>query len=126
MTEPSLEAALEDADGLDGWAFFEHANDPKKGDAAAREKLERGQRVAAAAARLYAGDPAFRDLLDFLMDSTLRRQTFTAALGLDPMQAYAFGVFREGQNSFVMAMLKLIAIGRKEKPEPGRSHEPQI
>ncbi|MFZ1963450.1 MAG: hypothetical protein WAU78_08270 [Roseiarcus sp.] len=120
MNEPSLDAALEGAEALEGWGFFEHAQEPRKGDAEAKAASERGQRVAANLARLYASDPAFSEALDFLLDSTLRRATFTAALGLDPMQAYAFGVFREGQNSFATALLKLIAIGRKERPEPGR------
>ncbi len=112
--EPSLDAALADAAGREGWAFFEHAADPGKGDAAQRAATERGERVAAHLAHLHANDPGFVDALDFLLDATLRRQTFTAALGLDPMQAYAFGVFREGQNSFAFAMLKLIAMGRRE------------
>lgn len=119
MPEPSLEHALEAA-ALEGWAFFEHAADPAKGAAERSASSERGERAAAHLARLHAADPGFRDALDFLLDSTLRRATFTAALGIDPMQAYAFGVFREGQNSFAAALLKLIAIGRKDRPEPGR------
>ncbi len=121
MSEPSLEAALEDAEARDGWGWFEHHADPAKGAAAKSASSERGERAAAHLARLHAFDPAFRDALDFLLDSTLRRATFTAQLGLDPMQAYAFGVFREGQNSFASALLKLIALGRKDKPEPERT-----
>jgi hypothetical protein len=119
MPEPSLDSAINQAD-LEGWDWFEHHADPKKGDAAKSAVADRGQRVAAVLARLYSQDANFREALDFLLDSTLRRATFTAQLGLDPMQAYAFGVFREGQNSFAMALLKLIAIGRKDKPEAGR------
>ena len=112
--EPSLEAALDDADARDGWEWFEHHADPNKGEAKKSAATEKGERAAAALARLHAHDPGFGEALDFLLDSTLRRQTFTAGLGLDPMQAYAFGVFREGQNSFAFAMLKLIAMGRRE------------
>lgn len=112
--EPSLEAALADAASREGWAFFEHAADPAKGSAEKSAATKRGEQAAATLARLHALDPAFADALDFLLDTTLRRQTFTAQLGLDPMQAYAFGVFREGQNSFAFAILKLIALGRKE------------
>ena len=117
MTEPSIDHAIAEAAALEGWDFFEHHSDPKKSSAQVNAAAERGQRVAANLARLYAQDPAFREALDFLLDSTLRRATFTAQLGVDVMQAAYFGVFREGQNSFAMALLKLIAIGRKD-PSP--------
>lgn len=118
--EPSLEAALRDANAREGWDFFEHAHEPEPGKAQANAASERGERVAVNLARLYGADASFREALDFLLDSTLRRATFTAQLGLDPMQAYGFGVFREGQNSLLFAILKLIARGQKVEPPKGR------
>jgi hypothetical protein len=120
MSEPTLDQALEAAKALEGWGFFEHRHDPERGDAEAKARTERGERVAANLARLYGVDASFREALDYLLDTTLRRATFTAQLGLDPLQAYSFGVFREGQNSFAVALLKLIAIGKKE---PARQEE---
>ena len=113
-SEPSLSAALDDAAKLEGWAFFEHVNDPAKGAAQKRVETTRGERAAAALAR-FAASPDGAEALEMLLDGTLRRATFTAQLGLDPMQAYAFGVFREGQNSLMASILKLIASGRKDE-----------
>jgi len=119
MAEPNLEAAIGAAGPLDGWDFFEHAAEPHK-QAATLAGSDRAQDAAAHLARLHAADPAFREALELLLDMTLRRATFTAALGLDPMQAYAYGVFREGQNSLMTVILNMIAKGRKDRPEPGR------
>ena len=119
MTEPSLDAAIEGAGKLEGWAFFEHPADPGK-QAAELAKSEQAENAAAHLARLHASDPAFRAAIDLLLDMTLRRATFVAHLGLDPMQAYGYGVFREGQNSLMTVILNMIARGRKDRPEPGR------
>lgn len=114
ISEPSFSAALDDVSKLEGWAFFEHVNDPAKGATARRVETTRGERAAAALAR-FASSPDGAEAFELLLDGTLRRATFTAQLGLDPMQAYAFGVFREGQNSLMAAILKLVATGRKEE-----------
>lgn len=116
--EPAAEAMITQT-ARDGWEFFEHANDPAKGEAARRAASEKGARAAAIAAALW-NIPEFRELLEFLLDASLRRATFTAQMGLDPMQAYSFGVFREGQNAMIYAILKLIAQGRKIEPPKGR------
>lgn len=120
MNEPRIEAALKEAAALEGWDFFEHLNDPKKGAAASPAAAERAERAAASLARLFGSDPGFRDALEFLLDGTLRRALLIAPLELDPMKGYAYGQFREGQNACMWWILKLIAMGRKEPPEPSR------
>jgi hypothetical protein len=76
---------------------------------------EQAERVRGAAARLF-DTPDGREVLEYLCDATLRRPTFIAHLGLDPMRAYAHGVLREGQNTAVYLLLSLIAEGRGEQP----------
>lgn len=73
--------------------------------------------VAGAYARLFATDDG-KLVLEHLLDVTLRRATWTAALGLTPDQAYGHGVLREGQNSLAFFILSLIARGREEAPPP--------
>lgn len=113
-----LDDALDQASSQ-GWGFFNHFHDvdPERMKRAAEH--DRGIQMAKTAARL-ATDTGFLELLEFLMDHSLRRATFTAQLGIDPMQAYAFGVFREGQNSMIYALLKLIANGRNAATPQGR------
>jgi hypothetical protein len=106
-------AALENA-AAEGWDFFEHRHDPARGAQQKRVETTRGERVALSLAR-FASSPDGAEALEFLLDATLRRATFTAQLGLDPMQAYSFGVFREGQNALMASILKLIAQGRKDE-----------
>lgn len=116
--EPSIEALLAQASD-DGWGFFEHAADPRKDEAQRRAETSRGARAAALAAAL-ATVPEFNELIEFLLDGTLRRVTFTSSLNLEPMAAYAFGQFREGQNALMYSILKLIAEGRKQAAPPPR------
>lgn len=82
---------------------------------AMQEILEADKRVAEAAARFAATEDG-RVILEWLCDQTLRRPTFFSHLGLDPMQAYAHGCFREGANAIVFSLLKAIATGRQEHP----------
>src|SRR5574337_237162 len=120
MSEPSLEAGLKEAGELEGWSFFEHPSDPKKGAPKDAAAAERAERAAANLARLFGSDPGFRDALEFLLEGTLRRALLIAPLELDPMKGYAYGQFREGQNACMWWILKLIAMGRKDPPEPSR------
>ena len=59
--------------------------------------------------------PEFRELLDYLAEGTLHRQHFIAPAFIDPMQGYAYGMFREGQNAAIFAIYKLIAQGRDQQ-----------
>lgn len=82
---------------------------------------EQAKRTAAAAARLFQ-TPDGVEVLEHLLDVSLRRPVFTAALGLAAEQAYAHGCLREGQNSLAWHLLTLIAKGRKD-PQPNRGTE---
>lgn len=115
MLEPSLSAAIEDAADLSGWDFFEHHAEPKSGAALKKIDQERAERVAATLAR-FAATPDGAEVIEALLDVTLRRTAFVAQLGLTMEQAYGYGVFREGQNAMMAMILKMIAMGRKEKP----------
>jgi glutathionylspermidine synthase len=112
--KPSLEKHISQA-ASNGWAFFDG---PLAETAAARAKEaeERSDRPAAIAATLYAQVPEFRELLEYLADLSLHRQQYhSPLLGVDPMQNYCYGVFREGQNSMVDTIFKLIAHGRGQQ-----------
>lgn len=119
MPEPSLKAAIEDADGLTGWDFFEHKAETCRGASLGSVDKERADRVCATLAR-FAASPEGTDVLEALLDVTLRRTSFVAQLGLPMEQAYGYGVFREGQNSLMAMILKMIALGRKGKAEKRR------
>ena len=105
---PSLENLIEQA-GANGWDFFDGPQ--RRADARAAIPETEAERAAAIAAALYQ-TPQFQELLAFLCKASLHRQTFMSPMGLDPMQGYAYGVFREGQNSMVFSIFKLIAEGR--------------
>lgn len=117
--EPEAEGLIEHA-GREGWGFFDHPVETPPSAAAQKAASERGQRVAAIAGVLWASVPEFRELVEFLLDQSLRRPTFVAQLGLPMDQAYGYGVFREGQNALAMMLLKLIAEGRKIEAPKGR------
>lgn len=87
--------------------------------AAQEEDLKR-QRIAAAAAKIFTS-PEGELVLETILDKTLRRSSFFAMLGIDPMQVAMFGAFREGQNALVTEILRLIAEGRGEPQPPQRS-----
>lgn len=89
--------------------------DPKELPPFAQALMEEAKSVRAAAARLFDTADG-RAVLEYLCDATLRRPTFIAQIGLDPMKAYGHGVFREGQNSAIYLLLSLIAEGRGEQP----------
>ena len=112
--EPSLSAALAHAEKLDGWNFFEHAAEPKTGASLASVSKQRADDAACALAR-FAASADGELALEMLLDVTLRRPSFVALLGLPMEQAYGYGVFREGQNSLMAMILKMIAAGRKEQ-----------
>lgn len=113
--EPKLDVAIERAGESEGWAFFDQQ---EKGqvDAAARRINEARERVGEAAAALYAGSPEFRIVLEWLLDQTLRRATWSPQLGISMDQICGHGCFREGQNAIAEALLKAIAAGLKMKP----------
>ena len=116
--EPSLESLIASAAG-NGWDFFKHVHDPAPGDVATRELNARRERLAQVAAAL-ATVPEFGELIEFLLDATLRRVTFISSLDVDWKAGYAFGQFREGQNALMFTILKLIAEGRRQEPPKGR------
>jgi hypothetical protein len=108
---PSLESLIAQA-ANNGWEFF---NGPYgRPDARGDVSQEQSDRIAAIAAALYT-TPAFKELLAFLAELTLHRVIFlTPHLGVDPMQNYCQGVFREGQNALLFMIFKMIAAGRDQ------------
>jgi hypothetical protein len=111
-TQPAHEQLISQADS-NGWEFFDGPG-PDKG---ATEKVMRtaeADRIAQIAAALDTV-PEFRELMGFLAKNTLHRVVFVAALGVEPMQAYAYGAFREGQNALLFSIFKLIAQGRDQQ-----------
>lgn len=110
--QASHESLIEQA-ASNGWAFFDGPSAETR-EAEARARSAKGQRIAALATA-FDDVPEFRELLDFLAEGTLHRVTFLHPLGLDPMQGYAYGQFREGQNASIFAIYKLIAQGRDQQ-----------
>jgi hypothetical protein len=117
MLEPALDIALDRAMEM-GWEFFDA---PGKADANELKRInESAHRTAETAAALYAASPEFRQILEWMLDVTVRRAAWIARLGLPMDQAYAYGCFREGQNAMTAAVLKLIATGIKGKAPRAR------
>lgn len=89
----------------------------------AQAAIEEQERIRAIAARLF-GSRDGEDLLEALCDACLRRPVFVTQIGVDPMQALAYGAFREGQAAAVYLLLAWIAEGRSEQApnREGTSH----
>jgi hypothetical protein len=98
-----------------GWDFFDGPS-PEKGAAEKVMASAAALRIAQIAAALDTV-PEFQELLAFLAKHSLHRVDFVSGLGLDPMQAYCFGVFREGQKAMLFSIYKLIAEGRDQQIE---------
>ena len=114
--EPALEALLRNA-ASNGWDFFDDA--ARAQDGAKQVPFDKVKRLGEIAAAL-ATVPEFVELLEHILDQTLRRATFVSSLGVPMDQGYAYGMFREGQNSLAMMILKMIAAGRKQAAPPPR------
>lgn len=107
----SIEDILRQA-GSTGWDFFDQLDDETK----RRAELEKARAMEENAAICHAWAEFYRDeggrkALETLFDSTLRRTTWYASLGLPVDQMVAYGAFREGQNAFAYAIARCIAKG---------------
>lgn len=111
-TQPGHDALISQA-ASNGWDFFD-GPDPQKGKAETVMRTAEADRIAQIAAALDTV-PEFRELLGFLARHSLHRVDFVSAIGVDPMQAYCFGVFREGQKAMLFSIFKLIAQGRDQQ-----------
>lgn len=112
--EPTLDAMMrmlgQPSDrALGGWRDLDEA-------ALNREFLEIQRRRDAALkheANLFRDvfwlNPQGRQVLEILMDLTLRRRTWPNALLINPHALMAEGIWREAENSFVAAILAAIA-----------------
>lgn len=87
------------------------------------ETQEELKRVAAAYARFFMTDDG-KTILENLCDVTVRRPSFVAIMGVDPMQAYAQGVQREGANALLFFIMQQIAIGRQQLPPDREGSKP--
>ncbi|MDD7908673.1 hypothetical protein PUV47_01980 [Pseudovibrio exalbescens] len=115
----------------DDWGGIEKlmgrfAADPQAKERSAQEERaahERRARYLAALAAVFSTEDG-RLVLEELLNGTLRRTTFQTQFGVDPLQAYAHGAFREGQNAVVATILKDLAeVGRDHTPEKELSDE---
>jgi hypothetical protein len=75
------------------------------------------QQACAIAARFF-GTADGLALLEFLADHTVRKPLALPPVGTEPMQAYLHVQRREGQNDMLFFILRLIAMGREQSPEP--------
>lgn len=109
--EPPAENIIDQL-GASGWDFFD--NGGPNADALRKPANPRQQRLALVAMVLWSGVPEFRELLEHLLDVTVRRAKFHPSLGLPMQEAYGYGMFREGQDSVVHLILKMVAEGRQQ------------
>lgn len=116
---PTLEDLMRGAASAD-WSWFEDV-EKRMGQQPSTETEALRSRLAAAASRIFDTDDG-RLVLQTLVDVTLLRSIFVTQIGIDPMQAYAFGAFREGQNALATQLLRLIAEGRGEAPPQPREN----
>lgn len=105
-----------------GWDFFKDIlqGNPNVPVQISQAQIERAVALAADAATVYA-TPSGERLINHLIEITLLRQTHVAMLGLEMEKAYGHGCHREGQNSIVFTLCKMIAEGRKEPPPQERT-----
>lgn len=104
------------AAGENGWDFFKDALEAgqPRASSLSPEQLARAEKLAGAWAA-FAASEGGRAAIDHLVEITFERATHTAALGLPMDAAYGHGCLREGQNTIVHLVLKMIAEGRKER-----------
>lgn len=106
---PELNDALRMAEGID-WKQFEEMGFSLPDEGKRKEAAAKRAALAGAAARIAQSDDG-RAIFKMLADVTLFRPVFETQFGVDPMQAYARGCFREGQNAVIGALFKLAVEG---------------
>lgn len=114
--EPKAENIIDQL-GATGWDFFKDGG--PHADALRPPENPKQQRLALVAMVLWS-IPEFRELIEHLLDVSVRRSKFHPSLGLPINEAYGYGMFREGQDSVVHLVLKMIAEGRKQIAPPPR------
>ncbi|MBV1706304.1 MAG: hypothetical protein KGQ37_03765 [Hyphomicrobiales bacterium] len=111
--EPSAESLIKNL-AAQGWDFFKE-QPAAPGHDELRQKRERLIGVM----RVLGQHAEFNELMEHLLDVTLRRVTFIGQLGMPREQAIDYSLMREGQNSIVAMLLTMLAEARKEKsPAP--------
>jgi hypothetical protein len=107
--------------GDNGWDFFQNLLEGgQRSSAIAPEALAKAEKIAYAWAQFYNSESG-RAAVAHLIELTFERATYTAALGLPMAAAYGHGCLREGQNTIVHLILKMIAEGRKEQQPTERT-----
>jgi hypothetical protein len=98
--------------GMDALNSYMDALPQKAADsrAAAQQEQKERERLAYKAAALFSS-PEGREVLEVLLDASLRRVTFDIPQMTDPMTTLVRGAFREGQNAIVAHLLQLIGEG---------------
>lgn len=115
-----LKTLIESADA-NGWDFFNSllsGGQPRSQISA--EQIARAEKLAHTWAGFYATEHG-REAIEHLFEITHGRAVYTAALGLPMEAAYGHGCLREGQNTIVHVIAKMIAQGRKENPPQERT-----
>lgn len=108
-----LDALMPDARSIINGLFQQV--DPRDLPLDARIAIERKQRVAAIAARIFMSAEG-REVLEALCDATVRRPATLIAPGVTPEFAGLYAAKREGQNDTLYLLLAWIAEGRSEQP----------
>lgn len=108
--------------GENGWDFFNELLEggQQRASSLPPEQLAKAEKIAFAWADFYATEKG-RAAIEHLIEITFERATYTAALGLPMDAAYGHGCLREGQNTIVHLVLKMIAEGRKERQPAERT-----
>jgi hypothetical protein len=79
-------------------------------------------RMAEIAEAVFSGDRA-QELLDFLMDQTVRCATWPGDLGASDSDILKYGCYREGQNSMTVLLCALIGRGRQLLEQGDHDHD---
>ncbi len=114
---PKLEDALRMADGI-SWEDFDKIGGGGGVDEAKRKQVQAERNALAGAAARVAMSDDGRRIFKMLADVTLFRPVFVTQFGVDPMQAYSHGAFREGQNAIIGQLFKLAVEGGALELEP--------
>ena len=102
-----------------GWGFLEQAPEAVRKQQETQQKLREEDRKAIARAWYeFSESPEGRKALELLFDTTLRRATYYAHLGLEPGTVAMYGAFREGQNAVAQEIARQIAAGMGEDVKP--------
>lgn len=120
MREPSVKGVI-DRLQQEGWAGLDMgtaADQLRRAGASDRSRFDE-------LAEAVFGSPAGQELLETLLDMTLRRPTmspiFASGQPITAEQLMPYTIYREGQNAMVLTLLHALARAGQRAPERRRS-----